>query len=195
MHVTHKFARRAKCYAFLNYFFCQKAYKLYDLHACKIFTNHHIVFHENIFSYKSSHLASISNNYVLPNIIIVPLTELVTQTLDQHSKHPYLIHNAPLPTPLRHSKHHYHPLIVLRDYVYNQVTSPNHSSSPSSSSHKSICFPLSILFLIIVIRRSIILSPLSSIKIHYKLLYFIRFYPYFLVDKEAKNYVSLFNKS
>lgn len=142
MHVTHKFARRAKCCVFLGYLVGQKTYKLYDLYAYKIYTNHDVVFHENIFSYKSSHLASINNNYVLPHIITAPLTKPVTQTLDQHSKHPYLIHDAHLPTPLRNSKRHYHPSTVLRDYVYNQVASPNHSSSPSYNSHKGIYFPL-----------------------------------------------------
>jgi hypothetical protein len=92
------------------------------------------------------------------------LIDLVTQPLDQYSEHPYLIPDSPSLAPLRHSQCHCHPSAALHGYVYNQVTSPNHLSSPSSSSYKGTHFPLAILFLIIVTHRNIIPSSLPSIK-------------------------------
>ena len=164
MHVTHKFAPHAKHYVFLGYLADKKAYNIFDFHAHKIFISRDVVFHENIFPYESSHTAFINNNFVLPHTIITPLIDLVTQPLDQYSEHPYLIPDSPSLAPLRHSQCHCHPSVALHGYVYNQVTSPNHLSSPSSSSYKGTHFPLAILFLIIVTHRNIIPSSLPSIK-------------------------------
>lgn len=70
------------------------------------------------------------------------MTDLVTQPLDQHSEHPHLIHDPLSLAPLHYSQCHYHLLVPLHDYVYNQVTSPNRLLSPSSSSHKGTHFSI-----------------------------------------------------
>ena len=164
VHAAHKFAPRATRCVFLGYSVGQKAYKLYNLTTHKFFTSRDVVFHEHIFPYKSSppipapHALtpdSAAPSPVLPLSIpdapaanfhvsnpasppTVPpnFSPSVPSNITQSSPHLILVQ------PLRRSQRHHSPPPALRDYIYNQVTSPKPSLASLSGSSKGTRYPL-----------------------------------------------------
>ena len=144
VHVPYKFAPRAKRCIFFCYPASQKAYKLYDLDTYKMFTSRDVIFHETIFPYEpissnSCPMVPLSVSDSSPPEPVSPVQQPTPLNPILHRQSPTSPHREPI---LRRSQRPHHPPTALRDYVYNQVTSPNKLPPLSSSPEKGTRYPL-----------------------------------------------------
>ena len=135
---SHKIFSSARASVFLGYPSGYKGYKLLDLKINKIHISRHVVFHESIFPFANSQLASTQNDFFSDYVLPTPISSSSNIPTPPTSSSPHLVH-VPLPSvPTTQPQRVTKPPSYLSDYHCYLAThsSPIIHINPSfSTSH------------------------------------------------------------